>query len=227
MRCGSFFSRPWGRRRRCRALFRKRRRERRLEWGRNRRHSTCRSLLDIYSFVRFLFILEVWRPALFVPTPWNWQLFQPTSTLSSPNTVPLNDVTTARLDPRNPFTPLHPSLLCSLSRPSERRKKINGRIRMNFINWIARRASRFDATRTSFVNAGVTCCNRLFKSSLRLLKKRQTCCRLPFARYHPWLRTVIAADGHGEKVIAVNMEILLAHTVFLRAWGHVIEVSYI
>lgn len=130
--------------------------------------------------------------------------------------------------PAKPFYPPSPFFaLLSLSRPSERRKKINGRIRMNFINWIARRASRFDATRTSFVNAGVTCCNRLFKSSLRLLKKRQTCCRLPFARYHPWLRTVIAADGHGEKVIAVNMEILLAHTVFLRAWGHVIEVSYI
>lgn len=106
----------------------------------------CNSLLDIYSFV-FIYTQVLWGPTLFAPVH---PPLEPIPLL----TDSLNDATAA--ETQNPLP------------PSSRweRKKINGRIRMNFINWIARRAPRFDAARTTLCKCGVTCCNRLLRAPL-------------------------------------------------------------
>lgn len=110
----------------------------------------CNSLLDIYSFVRFYLYSSSVRAHLIC-------------TRSPAARAPFtSDRSFKRHETRNPLP----------SSPRWKRKKINGRIRMNFINWIARRAPRFDAARTTLCRCGVTCCNRLLRAPLPPLRPR-------------------------------------------------------
>lgn len=116
------------------------------------------SLLVGYLFVRSFFIYTRGLKTRLICTlsPSTRELAALPTHLHPPppaaNTVPLNDVTTARLDTARHETlyPLRPAHGLN----EKKKRKINGRIRMNIINWIARRAPRFEATCTPFVNAG-------------------------------------------------------------------------
>lgn len=99
----------------------------------NRANTTStRSVAPCWIFIRsfaFIYTQGLRGPILFAP------VHSPYEPLPSPTRF------FKRLPPR----------LETLCRRVWKRKKINERIRMNFINWITRRAPRFDAARTTLL----------------------------------------------------------------------------